>query len=314
MADVSAPLKRPFVLLSKTDEALEKLEMDLSEDTPRVYMKVCNVTSEPIVYKVRTTKPKRYIVRPNQGPLGPEATEVIEISLLKKEKSELLKQAYNRVGVLQNNAEELDRFLVQSIPIDQEYFGSLEAMKAAEGSEAQANERSESLMEKWQDFSQEPQRKLIKKQKLDMHFLFAPETQQDQDPASVADKLRESVSAGAGKADNPAESVDIFEEMRRLRRQYDELVDFSVRLTAEREVLQKHLESTKSQWMREMKTRVALENQLGTGNRHNSGSGDVLDSERIDGEAMSPPLSSGFSLVQIAVIAVVFFFVGRLLS
>eukprot|EP00968_Pinguiococcus_pyrenoidosus_P006415 scaffold434_cov186-Pinguiococcus_pyrenoidosus.AAC.76 len=40
MADVSAPLKRPFVLLSKTDEALEKLEMDLSEDTPRVYMKV----------------------------------------------------------------------------------------------------------------------------------------------------------------------------------------------------------------------------------------------------------------------------------
>mmetsp|Transcript_42428 Transcript_42428/g.133016 ORF Transcript_42428/g.133016 Transcript_42428/m.133016 type:complete len:103 (-) Transcript_42428:68-376(-) len=101
--------------------------------------------------------------------------------------------------------------------------------------------------------------------------------------------------------------------MRRLRRQYDELVDFSVRLTAEREVLQKHLESTKTQWMREMKARVALENQLGTGGRSRAGSGDGDVGDARDGD-MAAPAASGFTLVQLAVIAVVFFFVGRLLS
>lgn len=52
-------------------------------------------------------------------------------------------------------------------------------------------------------------------------------------------------------------------EITSLRRKYDELVSFSVNLTAERDILNNTLEQTKRDLNREMAARSALENDLG---------------------------------------------------
>ena len=59
-------------------------------------------------------------------------------------------------------------------------------------------------------------------------------------------------------------------ELSNLRRKYDELVSFSVNLTAERDILSNTLEQTKRDFNREMAARSALENKQGGGS---SGSG-----------------------------------------
>lgn len=53
----------------------------------------------------------------------------------------------------------------------------------------------------------------------------------------------------------------LFDEVASLRRKYDELVAFSVNLTAERDILNNTLEQTKRDLNREMATRTALEKQ-----------------------------------------------------
>lgn len=53
----------------------------------------------------------------------------------------------------------------------------------------------------------------------------------------------------------------LYEECTSLRRKYDELVAFSVNLTAERDILNNTLEQTKRDLNREMATRTALEKQ-----------------------------------------------------
>lgn len=53
----------------------------------------------------------------------------------------------------------------------------------------------------------------------------------------------------------------MYEEVTSLRRKYDELVAFSVNLTAERDILNNTLEQTKRDLNREMAARAALEKQ-----------------------------------------------------
>merc|ERR1712194_470461 len=53
----------------------------------------------------------------------------------------------------------------------------------------------------------------------------------------------------------------LYDEVASMRRKYDELVAFSVNLTAERDILNNTLEQTKRDLNREMATRTALEKQ-----------------------------------------------------
>merc|ERR1712113_250903 len=60
-------------------------------------------------------------------------------------------------------------------------------------------------------------------------------------------------------------------ELSNLRRKYDELVSFSVNLTAERDILSNTLEQTKRDYNREMAARSALENKQGGGSSSQGG-------------------------------------------
>lgn len=65
----------------------------------------------------------------------------------------------------------------------------------------------------------------------------------------------------------------MFAEITNLRRKYDELVSFSVNLTAERDILNNTLEQTKRDLNREMAARAALENASGGVGGSKRGSG-----------------------------------------
>jgi hypothetical protein len=84
-------------------------------------------------------------------------------------------------------------------------------------------------------------------------------------PASSAQRsLPSTVQEGAGSKRNNTNQMSadqMYEEITSLRRKYDELVAFSVNLTAERDILNNTLEQTKRDLNREMAARAALEMQ-----------------------------------------------------
>jgi hypothetical protein len=87
---------------------------------------------------VKTTQPRRYLVRPNQGLIAPNGSETISILLVEKEKQILL-QSYERLG--QSGLDHSkDKFLVQSCVVSSAF-----ASKAA----GDSNEMYEALTTMW---------------------------------------------------------------------------------------------------------------------------------------------------------------------
>ena len=81
--------------------------------------------------------------------------------------------------------------------------------------------------------------------------------------AAASSSLPASFQEGVDKRNNADKMSpeQLTDEVASLRRKYDELVAFSVNLTAERDILNNTLEQTKRDLNREMATRTALEKQ-----------------------------------------------------
>ena len=81
--------------------------------------------------------------------------------------------------------------------------------------------------------------------------------------AGTNNSLPASFQEGVDKRNNADKMSpeQLSDEVSNLRRKYDELVAFSVNLTAERDILNNTLEQTKRDLNREMATRTALEKQ-----------------------------------------------------
>merc|ERR1711957_228466 len=88
----------------------------------------------------------------------------------------------------------------------------------------------------------------------------------------------------------------LLSEVTNLRRKYDELVSFSVNLTAERDILNNTLEQTKRELNREMGARASLENRAGDG----PGGGAPVNREK----------SSGLAPFTFLFISMLFFLIG----
>ena len=86
----------------------------VGESTPRCTMSLRHPgkTKEHLAFRVKTTQPRRYLVRPNQGVVAPGTTEKVTILLVEKDKQILL-QSYDRLGQTALDHSK-DKFLVQS--------------------------------------------------------------------------------------------------------------------------------------------------------------------------------------------------------
>lgn len=204
-----------------------------------------------IAFKVKTTQPRRYLVRPNQGLIAPGTSETISILLVEKDKQGLLQQ-YDRLGQsgLDNSK---DKFLVQSVVADSEL--------AAKKSGSQ-NELYEALTTHWNKMTSSGSSANLQNKKLHVRHIV------DSSPAATTSA---SASKGTPKLEAASHSNlgdmsadQISSELSNLRRKYDELVSFSVNLTAERDILSNTLEQTKRDYNREMAARSALENKQGS--------------------------------------------------
>ena len=106
-------------------------------------------------------------------------------------------------------------------------------------------------------------------------------------PTAGSTSLPATFQEGVDKRNNTDKMSpeQLYDEVASLRRKYDELVSFSVNLTAERDILNNTLEQTKRDLNREMATRTALEKQglkvSRSQDKNSGGSGGGLSMKRV---------------------------------
>ncbi len=158
-----------------------------------------------------------------------------------------------------------DKFLVQSCEVPDVFSSQFRSQPRVEGGQYK-KELAEALTEMWNSVTSKTSVPLFNKK---LHVRHVAETgvagggiANVGDATSVTD-LPATLQEGVDKRGNTEKmsSEQLFEEVKSLRRKYDELVAFSVNLTAERDILNNTLEQTKRDLNREMATRTALEKQ-----------------------------------------------------
>jgi hypothetical protein len=238
---------------------------------------------------VKTTQPRRYLVRPNQGLIAPNSSETISILLVDKDKQVLL-QSYDRLGqsALEHSK---DKFLVQSCAVSMDFakrYTEDKATAAGQTGDAavqSSRELSEALTTMWNTITSGSTQPVYNKK---LHVRHAV-TETGTAPATTPIRPHDTTLA---QMENMTPE-QMFQEVSSLRRKYDELVSFSVNLTAERDILNNTLEQTKRDLNREIASR---------------GTTDRL----TPGAASSAGRKSSLLLtfVQLVMVAIVSFFAG----
>jgi len=250
-------------------------------------------TDEHLAFKVKTTQPRRYLVRPNQGLVAPGSAETISIILVDKDKQVLL-QSFDRLGpaALEHSK---DKFLVQSCCVSREFATRYndEKKKAdsqvGENAAKSAKELAEALTGMWNAVTSAGSNPIFNKK---LHVRHVVDVAPIDPKPPVVEPLK--------PLPEDMTQEQMFAEISSLRRKYDELVSFSVNLTAERDILNNTLEQTKRDLNREMSNRAALENQ-GGGSTH--------------GQDVSKPAGTSMaSVLMMLIIGLLMFIVGVKMS
>jgi hypothetical protein len=182
--------------------------------------------------------------------IAPGTAETISILLVEKDK-QLLLQSFERLGQTGLDHSK-DKFLVQSCVVD----SSFAAKKAGD-----QTEMYDALTNMWNSVTTVGTTTAVINKKLHVRHVVQDGVGTTSRSAGSIPAL-EKTSYSNLKDMNPEQLVT---ELSGLRRKYDELVSFSVNLTAERDILSNTLEQTKRDCNREMVARSALENKLGSG-------------------------------------------------
>jgi hypothetical protein len=257
--------------------------------------------SSYLAFKVKTTQPRRYLVRPNQGIVAPGTTETVNIVLVEKEKQILL-QSFDRLGQSALDHSK-DKFLVQSCVVDESfarnYLSQKDSLNDDHSPEAiqAGKELTESLISMWNAVNSGDDVQIFNR-KLQVRHVVPPSSAAGDTPSGGKGQSCRSQLWDKTSLENMTQE-QMFMEISTLRRKYDELVTFSVNLTAERDILNNTLEQTKRDLNREIAKRKDIVAAGGKG-----GKGDV--SVKTSG--------GGMGLVSFLFFAIVIFLVAVKLS
>jgi len=235
-----------------------------------------------IILQVKTTQPRRYLVRPNQGILSPGGKVDVTILLVDKDQQLLLKK-YDELGFSQKAMDDAtkDKFLVQSCPLIPAYR-HLEAMPSGGSSK----EEAERLTAMWNEVSSTKAVPIVNKKLLVRHMVV-------EDENAKATTSGNSPNLNYLPTDAPNYSTmtpeNLIAEISSLRKKYDDLVTFSVSLTAERDLLNNSLEQTRREH-------------------------EKLRKERQSSNKMKKSEKSGLGYPLVFVIAMVMFMLGKYLN
>eukprot|EP00953_Heterococcus_sp_UTEX-ZZ885_P032930 17166-Heterococcus_DN1.PRE.1 len=264
------------------------LEFALTNDdtAPQCVLRLTNALEDNVVaFKVKTTKPKRYLVKPNQGLVQPSESEPISIQLLAPEKKVILSD-YAASGAWDDS----NKFLVQSVVLSSDFLEQYDA--------ASAKDQTQLLTDLWGD--QSKIKKEVRQKKLTVSFKSDNATLEKvrTGPAFTLSKAvenakdtlahaRSSTGSSTGHHSSKHGSSNdeqLWEEqsvrgvlkhvlrwslallhckhqVKVLRAKYNDLVAFTVNLTAEKDLIQRSLDTTKEDLQREIGTRRHLEQQ-----------------------------------------------------
>jgi len=269
--------------------------------TPKCTMtlKHTGTSDDCIAFKVKTTQPRRYLVRPNQGLIRPGESETVSILLVEKDK-QLLLQSYDRLGQSALDHSK-DKFLVQSTVASPEFASKYSGSKVGSESNKANKDLAEALTSMWNSAATLP----VVNKKLHVKHVVAD------NGTGGGDSGMKGGNSGSGMLATklpPAPSMDnmtpeqMFSEVSNLRRKYDELVAFSVNLTAERDLLNNTLEQTKRDLNREMALRASLENDIS--------SGAIGQRAGMLGKPTKKSAGFGLSIAQVLILCIAVFYMG----
>lgn len=282
---------------------------------PKTVLKVANITASKILFKVKTTQPTWYYVRPNQQILAPGQVEDVAILMVEAECNRYLEQ------VAQHTEEKLDkhRFLVQSRVIEDSDYNRIISLPTSQ--------RSDEFSKLWD--GPKDDRKSVK---LKVEFTYPDSPGPFSDPGSAStarrapstvsenvENVRSRLSAGAGEnttttpgrtaasdegiAHSGSANPDaIFGELQGLRKKYDAVVEYTVHLTAERDAIVSQLEAAQRELTKEK-------------NRKKGDTGAaVAGSGKSDKAADKKVVEKGFSLFVVLIAALICFLFGKYMS
>ncbi|EQC28030.1 hypothetical protein SDRG_14126 [Saprolegnia diclina VS20] len=291
------------ITLDPTDSLSFALALGSS---PQVALVISNPSSvENVAFKLRTKRPTRFIVRPNQGVIGPNSSATVLVILQQKDCDELL-----RVDESERQLSN-DKFLVQSVGVDAEFCDLL--------TKKSAKEVMDDLTTLWANAEKET----ISNKKLWCRFELAP--------GALTSALLESPPEAAPKSLSTQQSVyastaedsirqEMMAEMAVLRKKYDELVAFTVQLTAQRDTLMGDLDKSRQQNQKLTTEQQRLKRQTsdmstlrqrrpeGSADDATTAAGNASPTRAPTAEAPpKPPLT----LFHVLICAILFFLIGR---
>jgi vesicle-associated membrane protein-associated protein A len=260
---------------------------------PRAVLKITNTSGQKLAFKVKTTMPTWYYVRPNQQILDENQSEDVVILMVEAECNRLLDQAAS--GSTQGQEEEKShRFLVQIKTITDEEFIEIKVMSPSQ--------KMDEISKLWD--SKDDSKKNMK---LKVEFKYPDVISSPSRQPGVATKMPTSVAESVEQVRSrlqrsPAETDPsslggnpdlVVAELQNLRKKYDAVVEYTVHLTAERDSIVAQLESAQRELNKEKSKKKA---DVGVGKLERKG------------------FYQGFSLFVVLASALICFLLGKYLS
>nr|CCA18965.1 conserved hypothetical protein [Albugo laibachii Nc14] len=305
-----------------------------SNASPQSKLSIRNTSADRIIaFKVKTTRPLRYLVRPNQGMLLPDGSASIVVSLQQKDCEELFRLDPSERQTLN------DKFLVQSIYIENSFYESVRTRGSKETADVLTQmwlhtDKSKLSNKKLrcrfvQDSIENNGSKVQLETQPTATYLSTGSRDVSISPRSglstshMQSSFRESNTETSERRefkDNELNTKSSVQEVASLRKKYDELVAFTVQLTAQRDVLLSDLEKTRQHLQRattdvQRHKKLAEEGQSLSslrnrkpGQTSNSNSAEEVQST---GKLKSIQNTTAFGLFHILVCAILFFLIGR---
>lgn len=353
--DSSAPL----ISLTPQEVLTFRLQKDVS---PKVVLRITNISNQRVAFKVKTTQPTWYFVRPNQQLLDIGASEDIAIALVEAECNRVVDQA-NNTGVI----EKLDkhRFLVLSRALDDEEYTRIAACTAASA----ADEKQALFAMLWSQSSSKDDKRNFK---LHVEYVYpnaatatgsGGDGSSSSSPANGSNSSSNSSSSSNQKSNNSNNrstgssgdhlTVDAaaaaakgsaggkksssnskpgapssgsggsMDDLQELKRKYDAIVEYTVHLTAERDMIVTQLDVLKREYNSELAkhkrgsggrdtpTTSSSSSAGGSGSGGSSGNAGTAGGD--DNGKVKVVKQQGFSWVVLVLVALLAFVLGRLL-
>ena len=263
------------------------ISFDLEAEEPVSTLTIKNKLDTSVAFKIKTTEPKRYLVRPNQDVLGALAECTVKIILQRRERSSLVKEHSSG-----EQAPSPDKFLVQTTKVDDEMFETVRRVDV--------KTQTAMMQSMWKTKG----RKETQNTRLQCQFQFPNTTSPAKSVAGSSFENPKVTSPGGESADSSVPEAFT-------AAQYRELVEFTVQLTAERDQFKMQAKDAKEE-LQLFKQNVGAARSDAVGNLGKS----LEASAPGRGERVHDvvPVSGGFSLWHILLAIVMSFLFARLVS